>query len=180
MDTSLARARPARRLLISLTTAILCGLALAACGSDSDSGAPDEDQVREVAEQLSGNDPAACSKLTEDFLEQIGGKEECEKSAEVEDEEKPVVEDVKVDGDTATAVVIDEDRSTLKFVKEGDEWLASGIEVEEGAGKAGSDEAETTPEEAEPTPWLPAVATSRMLGRLLRPSSWAHRTRTRQ
>ena len=30
-------------------------------------------------------------------------------------------------------MVIDEDRSTLEFVKESDEWLASGIEVEEGA-----------------------------------------------
>jgi hypothetical protein len=40
-----------------------------------------------------------------------------------------------VDGETATAVVIDEDRSTLEFVKESDEWLASGIEVEEGGGK---------------------------------------------
>ena len=135
MDLSLARARRARRLLISLTAAFLCGLALAACGSDGDSGASDEDQVREVAEQLTGNDPAACSKLTKDFLKEIGGKEECEKSAEVEEDKTPVVEDVKVDGDTATAVVIDEDRSTLKFVKEGDEWLASGVEsVEEGAG----------------------------------------------
>jgi len=153
MDPAVARARRARRLLISLTTAFLCGLALAACGSDGDSGASNEDQVREVAEQLTGNDPAACSKLTKDFLKELGGKEECEKSAEVEEDKKPVVEDVKVDGDTATAVVIDEDRSTLKFVKEGDEWLASGVEaVEKGAGKAGSDEAESSPEEPEPTP----------------------------
>lgn len=135
MDPSPARACGARHLLISLAMAFLCGLALAACGSDGESGASDEDQVREIAEQLSGADPAACSKLTEDFLKEVGGKEECEESAEVEEEKKPVVEDVKVDGDTATAVVVDEDRTTLNFVKEGDEWLASGVEaVDEGGG----------------------------------------------
>ncbi|MBA3305483.1 MAG: hypothetical protein H0U25_06110 [Thermoleophilaceae bacterium] len=140
MDTPLARGRRSRYPLIALMAALLCGLALAACGSDSDNnsgggGASDEDQVREIAEQVSGDDPAACSKITAEFLkQQFGSKEECEKSAEAPGE-KPAVEDVKVDGETATAVVIDEDRSTLEFVKESDEWLASGIEVEEGGGK---------------------------------------------
>jgi hypothetical protein len=120
--------------------ALLCGLALAACGSDSDNdsgggGASDEDQVRESPSRSRAMTPAACSKITAEFLkQQFGSKEECEKSAEAPGE-KPAVEDVKVDGETATAVVIDEDRSTLEFVKESDEWLASGIEVEEGGGK---------------------------------------------
>ena len=117
----------------------------------------------------------------QDFLKEIGGKEECENSAEVEEDKKPVVEDVKVDGDTATAVVIDEDRSTLKFVKEGDEWLASGVEaVEKGAGKAGSDEAESSPEEPEPTPDASGGGDETDARRPSRPSSWGHRTRTRQ
>ena len=153
MDTSSPRARRAGHPLIALVAALLCGLALAACGSDSDSGGggSDEDQVREVAEQLSSNDPAACSKLTEDFLKQLGTKEECEKSAEEDDDDgpDPTVEDVKVDGDTATAVVVDEDRSTLKFVKQDDEWLVDGVEVERGAGKSDTTEEETTPEETE-------------------------------
>ena len=137
MHSSLGRGRSrAGHHLIALVAALLCGLALAACGSDdSDSGSSDEDQVREVAEQLSSNDPAACGKLTEDFLKQLGSKEECEKSAEEPDEgPQPEVGEVKVDGETATAVVVDEDRSTLKFVKQDGEWLVDGVEVEEGAG----------------------------------------------
>ena len=152
MDTPLTRARRAGHPLTALMAALLCGLALAACGSDSDSGGgSDEDQVREIAEQLVSNDPAACSKLSDAFVEEVVTKEECEKSAEEDvSGETPTVDDIEVDGETATAVVIDEDRSTLGFVKEDDEWLVDSVEVEEGAGKSSSgEEEEATPEETE-------------------------------
>jgi hypothetical protein len=46
-------------------------------------------------------------------------------------------------------VVVDEDRSTLQFVKRDGDWLVDGIEVDEGSGTDGaSTEEETTPEEA--------------------------------
>ncbi len=83
MDTSLSRARRAGHPLTALMAALLCGLALAACGSDSDSGGgSDEDQVRDIAEQLVSNDPAACGKLSEAFVKKVITEEECEKSAE--------------------------------------------------------------------------------------------------
>lgn len=153
MDTPLSRVRRAGYPLMALLAALLCGLALVACGSDSDDGGSDEDQVREVAEQLVSNDPDACSKFTKEFEEKVGTQEECEKAAEDDDDEgpDPTVEDVKVDGDTATAVVVDEDRSTLKFVKEDDEWLVDDVEVEEGAGTSTTSDEETTPEETETT-----------------------------
>ncbi len=127
MHTHLGRARRAGHPLIALTAALVCGLALASCGGDGS----DEDQVRAVAEQLSSSDAAACGKLTEDFLkQQFGTKGDCERQAEQGDGgAKPKVEEVKVDGESATAVVVDGDRSTVTFVKEDGDWLASGIQI---------------------------------------------------
>jgi len=144
---------PARRragqTTFALAAALLCGLALAACESDNGSRASDEDQVRELARQLAANDPAACDKLTEDFLKrQFGTREQCEATAEeYGDAEKPTVEDVGVDGDTGTAALVDENRTTLEFVREDGEWLAAGVAIEVGAGEAGSSEGDTGPEE---------------------------------
>ena len=134
--------RRAKKTLSTLVTALAYSIALAACGGGDAGGASDEDQVREIAEQLIGNDPAVCGKITENLMKQLGTKEECEKSAgDVDDEgARPSIEEVGVDGETATAVIVDEDRSTIKFVKQDGEWLADGVDVEEGAGKAGSGE----------------------------------------
>lgn len=135
--------------LKAIVAAIACGLALTACGGGG--GASDEDQVRELVEQISSNDPAACDNFTKDFLEERDvTTKDCEEAANEEDSGvKPTVEEVSVDGETATAVVLDEDRSTLKLVKQDDEWLVDSIDVEEGAGKSGSSGEEGEPEEAE-------------------------------
>lgn len=139
--------------LTALVGTTVCVLALAACGG----GGSGEDQVRELAEQLANSDAAACDNFTKDFLEeQELTIKECEESAEQTDEgAEATVEEVSVEGDTATAVVLDEDRSTLKFVKQDDEWLLNGADVEEGAGKSGSAE-QTAPEETETAPDTPA------------------------
>lgn len=82
---------------------------------------------------------AAPAKLTEDFFKlQLGSKEECEKQAEKEGGGvQAKVENVKVAGDRATALVLDENRSTLSFVKEDGEWLASVVQLGQGGDEAG-------------------------------------------
>ena len=120
---------------IALLAMLLPAVVLGACGGD-------EGSVRELAEQLAENDPAVCDKVTGDFLEAIGStKERCRKSAEGEDDDKQgEVKEVKVKGDSASAVVDEEGRSTVKFVKRDGEWLLNGIEVQQAPAPKQSDE----------------------------------------
>jgi hypothetical protein len=115
------------------------GLALTACGADSD-----EDQVTEAIEtSINSTDPADCTELlTQSFVEQTEFEQgqaavrACEESAP-ETANKPdsvEVSDVEVDGDAATASVAFEggnfDGQTLaiSLVSEDDEWKLDRID----------------------------------------------------
>lgn len=82
---------------------------------------------------------AAPAKLTEDFLKaaarQQGGVREA--GREGGRGRTGQGRERKVAGDRATALVLDENRSTLSFVKEDGEWLASGVQLEQGGDEAG-------------------------------------------
>jgi len=137
MDTShRRRTRRGASTPIALLAMLLSTIALAACGGD-------EGDVRELAEQLVESDPAVCDNVTGDFLEAIGStKERCRKSAEgADDDDKDgEVKEVKVEGDSASAVVDQEGRSTVKFVKRDGEWLLNGLEVQQAPAPKQSDE----------------------------------------
>lgn len=121
---------------LALATA---ALALGACGGDDGGGGGDEGEVREVVTQLINSDEAACDNVTDDFLESVDAtEEECRESAGGDaPDPMPEIGEITVDGEEATAIVTDEDRSTVELVKRDGEWLVDRLDVEEGAGDQG-------------------------------------------
>ena len=108
----------------------LPALALGACGGDSD-----EDQIKDIINDVSENAATICDKSTDRLLEETlgGSKEECEKQAK-EAEESDTDGDVEnieveVDGDKATAKFKDNDGddNTVQFVKEDGDWKVDEI-----------------------------------------------------
>ena len=83
---------------------LLLGVSLSfgACGKS------DEDKVRDVLDEVNSSDPAVCSKLSDQLLKgQFNGdKKRCEAQAKkVTEKSLFEVENVKIDGDDATANV---------------------------------------------------------------------------
>ena len=113
--------------LRTFVTLALTGLALGlvACGGESD-----EDQVKEVVNQLANTDEKVCDNATAKFLKAVGGtKEQCKKSAREDDgSTKPKVGKITVDGDKATAVLsADGSKATFGLVKDGDQWKLDSV-----------------------------------------------------
>ena len=118
---------PAMISLRTIAALALSGLALGlvACGGDSD-----EDQVKEVVNQLANTDEKVCDNATEKFLKAVGGtKEQCRKSARDDDgSTKPKVGKITVNGDKATAVLsADGSKATFVLIKDGDDWKLDSV-----------------------------------------------------
>jgi len=139
------------RVLVLLAAALATALVLAACGGDDDDdggGSEEEDAIAEVIEtSITSTDPADCTRLeTQNFLEQANfsvGEEavqDCEedKADTADDPDSVEVENVEVDGTTATAEgtfsggAFDGATATVDLVKEGDQWKLDAITAVEG------------------------------------------------
>ena len=122
----MTRVRSMSSLRTIATTALAAlALGLVACGGESD-----EEQVKEVANQLANTDEKVCDNATDKFLKAVGGtKEQCKKSAREDDgSTKPKVGKITVDGDKATAVLsADGSKATFGLVKDGDQWKLDSV-----------------------------------------------------
>ncbi len=108
-------------------------LTLAACGG----GNGDEDKITDIvaSEQIKGvvasihqNPTSLCTEYgTEDLVAELGGQAACTTAtASLSTGGKWRVSDLKVEGDTATAMVTDSTGpSKLTFTKKGDDWLVA-------------------------------------------------------
>ena len=110
-----------RRALVLLLTAPM--LALSACGGS------DEDDIKDIINEVSKDSSTICQHASDKLLKQLGGTEEsCEKQARAyPDDTTSEIEgdiDVKVDGDTATAKFTDNEdkQQNVGFIKEDGEW----------------------------------------------------------
>ena len=95
-------------------------LAFAACGGDSD-----EDQIKAIVADGSKDPKSICDHASKALLEQLEGKEGCEKLAAQEkpDDKEADVKSVKIDGDKATADIVgDNGPQKIQFVKEDGDW----------------------------------------------------------
>jgi ABC-type glycerol-3-phosphate transport system substrate-binding protein len=124
--------RAALRGALAGTVAGLAALTIAACGGGDGS---DSDDIRAIIVDIGDNPSELCEKYaTEEMLNQAGGKEACLEAAKSEDAKDPdvKVDKVTVDGDKATAEITSGsgstkgNKTTLTFVKEGDDWKLSG------------------------------------------------------
>lgn len=133
----------ARRLPVPLTLLVAAPLLLAACGSD-DGGSEDEDQITAAIEQAATTDEAAnCTEVqTQAFSEQTEftqGAEAvttCEENAGDGDiaGDSVEVENIEVDGETATADVtftgggLNGQALAVSLVKEGGQWKLDSLD----------------------------------------------------
>lgn len=121
------------RLLLAVLTALV--FALASCGGDDNGGGDsDEDKVRDAIATFAEGGSGACDVLTDPYIETLfGGRDQCEEAAgEGEGGADVTVENVEIDGDTATAEGTAEgDTATLTLEKDGDDWKISGIQEEQ-------------------------------------------------
>jgi hypothetical protein len=103
-------------------------LLAAGCGGGGDS---DADQIRGIINEVANDPLAICDHLSDETLQAVfqGDEDACRKSGEEAnaDADKGDVEinSVEVDGDNATAKITDKDGKdqTLKFTKDGDDWV---------------------------------------------------------
>jgi hypothetical protein len=114
-----------KRLTGSVIVPLLGALTLAACGES------DQDQVRSVVQSfLVDGDPAACERMTSEFVDRIwNGSKNCKTSLEQSDElGRADIGKVVVHGDKATARAVASTgvRLEYKFVKQDGEWALSG------------------------------------------------------
>jgi hypothetical protein len=122
-------------LAAAIAAAVLAAFALAACDGDNASS-EDEDQISKAVEfaAVSG-DPAACTQAqTQAFTEQITGQSgqaalrQCERDAKDVPADSVDVENIEVDGDSASAEAafsggfFGGQTIALDLVKEGDSW----------------------------------------------------------
>ena len=110
-----------RRALVLLLTAPM--LALSACGGS------DEDDIKDIINEVSKDSSTICQHASDKLLKQLGGTEKsCEEQARAyPDDTTSEIEgdiDVKVDGDTATAKFTDNEdkQQNVGFIKEDGEW----------------------------------------------------------
>jgi hypothetical protein len=100
----------------------------------------DEDEIRDTIETIASDpaDPDACALVTQRFKEEGSGQtgtaadEACRSQTEASGDQPEDVEvdNIQVDGDTATAEVTGEDDETVtvRLVNEDDVWKVDGIE----------------------------------------------------
>jgi hypothetical protein len=125
-------------------------LAAAGCGGDDggSGGGSDEDQVREIAQQLIDSDAAVCEKATDNFLDGVGGsKEECEEASKDGEGVDAEVKSVEIDGNEATASIDGERTGTIAFVMEDGDWKIDSLDdIERASEEKTETEAETEAE----------------------------------
>jgi hypothetical protein len=118
-----------RGLAIALVAAVAAMPGLAACGGGGDS---DEDQVKEVVEQLAKSEPAVCGKMSERFLKQNfgGDKARCEKAAEDDKTDDEIeIEKTEIDGDRATvSAKVGRQEGQIKLLKDDGDWKLDDVE----------------------------------------------------
>lgn len=113
---------------LALCLAVPALFAAGCGGSDSDS---DQDQIKGIITEVANDPLAICDHLSDETLQTVfqGDADACRKAGEeanAGDEKGDVdINSVEVDGDTATAKITDKDGKdqTLKFTKDGDEWV---------------------------------------------------------
>jgi hypothetical protein len=114
---------------IALLAVLAAMPGLVACGGGGDG---DEDEVKEVVEQLAKSDPAVCDKMSARFLKQNfeGDKEQCKQRAEQDkSDEKVEIEKTEIDGDRATvSAKIARQEGRLKLVKDEGDWKLDDVE----------------------------------------------------
>lgn len=124
------------RLTILAAVAVAATLTLAACGGDDDGGNDDEADITAAIEaSATENDPANCTELqTQAFTEQsefATGEEAvaaCEEDTDDPAADSVAVENIEVDGDSATAEVavtgsgLDGQTIGVSLAKEDDQW----------------------------------------------------------
>jgi hypothetical protein len=111
--------------VVALCLAVPALLA-AGCGGGGDS---DEDQIKDIINAVAQDPLAICDDLSDDSLQTLfkGGADDCRTSGEeanASDDAGDVdIQDVKVDGDTATAKfkASDGKDTTVQFTKDGDD-----------------------------------------------------------
>lgn len=100
-------------------------LALGACGGDDISS--DEDLISGIVEEVSTDPAAICDHLSADSLRQLGGREECLRMGADERGSDASIDDLQIDGDSASAEITDADgKTTVRFVKEDGDWKVVG------------------------------------------------------
>jgi len=100
---------------------------LAACGG----GNSDEDDIKGIISDINDKPSALCDHATKDVLKQVGGTvETCRKAAQGQTSDRKVkVNEVKVDGDKATADIKGASgNQTIVFVKEDGDWKVSNVQ----------------------------------------------------
>ena len=110
--------KPSRPTFAALAGA--AALALAACGG----GDSDEDQIRDIVDEINDDPASLCTDHgTDELVQGLGGEEQCKRLAAQEEDDPSEVQDVSVDGDTATVTVKDsDDTSRVTFVKQDGDW----------------------------------------------------------
>jgi hypothetical protein len=112
---------------------IALAFALAACGGDDDGGGggdSDEDKIRSAIATFADSGEEACDVITDEYIEQLfGGRDQCLEEAGEGESADVEVDNVQIDGTTATADGTAEgETATLTLEKVGEEWKISGIE----------------------------------------------------
>jgi hypothetical protein len=100
----------------------------AGCGGGGDS---DQDQIKDIINAVAKDPVAICDHLSDQDLQTLfkGDADDCRKSGEeanASDDAGDVdIQDVQVDGDSATAKFKDSDGkdTTVTFKKDGDDWV---------------------------------------------------------
>lgn len=127
MTTLANRMMPARRLSALALAAVLATGLLAACGGDDEEA--DREEIEQVALGYGEADGAeACDFMSSSALDQLGGESGCNSQFEDVPPAEFDVQEVTIDGDSATASVENvqsEQVIELGFVNEDDEWKLS-------------------------------------------------------
>lgn len=100
-------------------------LIAAGCGGDDGGGSSDEDQITEVLEAVAADPTTICDHFSPAMVESLGGAEGCQDAAAAQDAQGGEVEinEITVDGETATADVTQQDGdSTVTLSKVDGDW----------------------------------------------------------
>ena len=128
-------------LTAACVAAVFAALGFTACGGDDDNGgsSADEDQITQAVDAVAtSGDPGACTQYqTAAFTQQVNGEpgqsvaealKSCQEDAENTVAGSVEVNDIEVDGDSATAAAkvtgstFDGQTLDIALVKEGDQW----------------------------------------------------------
>jgi hypothetical protein len=110
--------RATKRLAIVTVAAV--GLALSACGGSES----DEDKIKDLVKDVDEHPTSLCDHATPALLSELGGRAACIQLAKTDNATtKSTVKRVTVNGDTATAAVVDATGpSTITFRKIDGDW----------------------------------------------------------